>query len=130
MERLSYTVIRLLTDTYGDADLETMLKDDKAKQKIEATRKKTECLQAILAAQSEAENATPPAALTANDVLSIVRTFEPKVTPKGLNSYLSEFCEPKSSRKNKIYYLSIETLNYDALLDINLFLVSFEGMVF
>jgi len=130
LERLSYTVIRLLTDTYGDADLETMLKDDKAKQKIEATRKKTDCLQTILAAQRKAESTTPPTQLTASDVLSIVRAFEPKTTPKGLNSYLSEFCEPTSSRKGDTRLLNIETLNYDNLMDINKFLDSFEGIVF
>ena len=130
LERLSYTVIRLLINIYGDAKLETILTDDKAPQKIASTRKKIDCFLTIQAAQHKAETTTPPTQLTANDVLSIVRTFEPKVTPKGLNSYLNEFCEPTSSRKNKVCYLSVEPLNYDALLDTNTFLDNFDQITF
>ena len=130
LERLSYTVIRLLINIYGDAKLETILTDDKAPQKIASTRKKIDCFLTIQAAQHKAGNTTPPTQLTANDVLSIVRTFEPKVTPKGLNSYLNEFCEPTSTRKNKVCYLSVEPLNYDALLDTNKFLDNFDQITF
>ena len=130
LERLSYTVIRLLINIYSDTKLAKILSDDKAPQKIAATRKKIDCFLTIQAAQHKAENATPPAALTASDVLSIVRTFEPKTTKDGLNSYLSTFCEPTSTRKNKVFYLSVEPLNYDTLLDTNKFLDNFEQITF
>ena len=128
LERLSYTVIRLLINIYSDTKLATILSDDKAPQKIASTRKKIDCFLTIQAAQHKAENATPPAALTANDVLSIVKVFEPKITPKGLNSYLNTFCEATSSRINKVFYLSVEPLNYDVLLDTNAFLKLFDNL--
>ena len=128
LERLSYTVIRLLINIYSDTKLAKILSDDKAPQKIAATRKKIDCFLTIQAAQHKAENATPPAALTANDVLSIVKVFEPKITPKGLNSYLNTFCEATSSRINKVFYLSVEPLNYDVLLDTNAFLKLFDNL--
>jgi len=128
LERLSYTVIRLLINIYSDTKLAAVLNDDKGPQKIASTRKKMECFFAIQAAQHKAENTTPPTQLTANDVLSIVKVFEPKVTPKGLNSYLNTFCEATSSRTNKVFYLSVEPLNYDTLLDTNAFLKLFDNL--
>ncbi len=130
LERLSYTVIRLLINIYSDTKLAAVLNDDKAPQKIAAVRKKMDCFFAIQAAQHKAENTTPPTQLTANDVLSIVRAFEPKTTKDGLNSYLNTFCEPTSSRKGDTRYLSVEPLNYDALLDTNKFLDNFEQITF
>jgi hypothetical protein len=128
LERLSYTVIRLLINIYSDTKLAAVLNDDKAPQKIASTRKKIDCFLTIQAAQHKAENTTPPTQLTANDVLSIVKVFEPKVTPKGLNSYLNTFCEATSSRTNKVFYLSVEPLNYDTLLDTNAFLKLFDNL--
>jgi hypothetical protein len=128
LERLSYAVIRLLINIYSDTKLASILNDDKAPQKIASTRKKIDCFLTIQAAQHKAENTTPPTQLTANDVLSIVRAFEPKVTPKGLNSYLNTFCEATSSRTNKVFYLSVEPLNYDTLLDTNAFLKLFDNL--
>lgn len=128
LERLSYAVIRLLINIYSDTKLASILNDDKAPQKIASTRKKIDCFLTIQAAQHKAENTTPPTQLTANDVLSIVKAFEPKVTPKGLNSYLNTFCEATSSRTNKVFYLSVEPLNYDTLLDTNAFLKLFDNL--
>ena len=130
LERLAYTVNRLLINIYSEAKLQSILNDDKVPQKIASTRKKMECFFAIQTAQHKAENTTPPTQLTVTDVLSIVKAFEPKVTPKGLNSYLSEFCEPTSTRRNKVFYLSVEPLNYDTFLDTNKFLDAFEQITF
>ena len=127
-QRLAYTVNRLLINIYSEAKLQSILNDDKAPQKIDTTRKKMECFFAIQTEQQTAQQATPPTQLTANDVLSIVKAFEPKVTPKGLNSYLNTFCEATSSRTNKVFYLSVEPLNYDTLLDTNAFLKLIDNL--
>ena len=124
LERLSYTVIRLLINIYSDAKLATILSDDKAPQKIDTTRKKMECFFAMQTAQQ----ATKPQRLTVTDVLNIVRQFEPKVKKDGLNSYLNTFCEATSSRTNKVRYLTIKPLNYDAFLDTNLYLERFNDL--
>lgn len=128
LERLSYTVIRLLINIYSDTKLATILSDDKAPQKIASTRKKMECFFAIQTAQQTAQQATKPQRLTVTDVLNIVRQFEPKVKKDGLNSYLNTFCEATSTRHNKVRYLTIKPLNYDALLDTNLYLERFNDL--
>ena len=128
LERLAYTVNRLLINIYSEAKLQSILNDDKVPQKIASTRKKMECFFAIQTAQHKAENTTPPTQLTVTDVLNIVRQFEPKVKKDGLNSYLNTFCETTTTRHNKVRYLAIKPLNYDALLDTNLYLERFNDL--
>ena len=127
-QRLAYTVNRLLINIYSEAKLQSILNDDKAPQKIDTTRKKMECFFAIQTAQQTAQQATKPQRLTVTDVLNIVRQFEPKVKKDGLNSYLNTFCEATSTRHNKVRYLTIKPLNYDALLDTNLYLERFNDL--
>lgn len=127
-QRLAYTVNRLLINIYSEAKLQSILNDDKAPQKIDTTRKKMECFFAIQTAQQTAQQAAKPQRLTVTDVLNIVRQFEPKVKKDGLNSYLNTFCEATSTRYNKVRYLTIKPLNYDALLDTNLYLERFNDL--